>query len=78
MSPNTCSRSKGTQGLPADDARLEPRGIALDGVHHQIGHAVTMVVPRFSVGQFRRHVLAEQACDVLSRAARANRPGSTE
>ena len=59
------------QRLAADHARLEARRIAVDGVDHQVGDLVAMVVPGAAVGQLRRDVLAEQARDM--RALRRQR-----
>src|SRR5262249_61393769 len=54
------------QGLAADDACLEAGRVALDGFDHEIGDALAVIVPRRAIRQLRRHVLAEQACNVRS------------
>src|SRR6516225_5350000 len=50
--------------LPADNARLESRRIALDRLDHEIGHLVAMIIPGACVGQSGSNMLAEEACDM--------------
>src|ERR1700738_3515868 len=57
------------QNLPADHARREAWRIFIHGRDHEIGDLFAMVVPRPAVRQLRRHVLAEQAGDMLTRRA---------
>ena len=34
-----------TEDLPVDDAALEPRRVAVDGVDHQVGNRLAAVIP---------------------------------
>src|SRR5215207_10364021 len=47
------------QDLAAEHAGLEPRGITLDCLNHQIGHLLAALVPGSPIGEHGRDVLAE-------------------
>src|SRR5258705_6797239 len=53
------------QDMAANHARREAWRILIHGRDHEIGDLFAMVVPRPAVRQLRRHVLAEQAGDML-------------
>src|SRR3974390_2754840 len=55
---------KRREHLPADDARLESRRIALDRLDYEIGYLFAMTIPRACVGQSGSNVLAEETCDM--------------
>src|SRR5262245_53716562 len=50
-----------TQGLVADNAVGKSGSVAVDGLDHEIGDAVTAIVPGDALRQLRRNMLAEQA-----------------
>src|SRR4051794_30709118 len=43
--PEYLLQVQGAEDLPVDDAALEPRRVAVDGVDHQIGNRLAAVVP---------------------------------
>ena len=53
------------EDLTCQHRATEIRGVAIDRLDHQIGDGFAMVVPRRTVGQLWRDVLAEQARHVL-------------
>ncbi len=52
--------------LPRDHRTLEVRRIGIDRRDHQIGDLLAMIVPARAIGQFGRHMLAEEARDMAA------------
>ncbi|CEG07277.1 hypothetical protein BN961_00664 [Afipia felis] len=59
------------EDLAGDDAACEAGRIAVHGCDHQVGDLLAVIVPGFAIRQFRRDVLAEQACDMRVRRGEA-------
>src|SRR5215469_2183148 len=59
------------QALSGDHARLETWRIRFDGIEHQIGHSLTMLVPGRAVRKLRAYMLTEEARHMRARRRQA-------